>query len=69
LGFKNVWVVVDGFDGGKGWVQSRLGTESYNSILAEVTRIIPGGIRNSTVELVDARPRYNNRLLPSGSED
>ncbi len=47
LGFSNTWVVADGFDGGKGWIQSRLGTESYNLSYAEVlspTRIIPAGM-------------------------
>ncbi|EPS69131.1 extracellular calcium sensing receptor, partial [Genlisea aurea] len=37
LGFKNSWIVSDGFSGSKGWVQSRLGTDSYNvSTFAEV---------------------------------
>lgn len=44
LGFKNCWVVADGFSGGRGWLQSRLGAESYNVSIAEVlspSRIIP----------------------------
>ncbi|KAL7114786.1 hypothetical protein ACP275_04G143400 [Erythranthe tilingii] len=36
LGFKNCWIVADGFSGGKGWMQSRLGTDSYNLSFAEV---------------------------------
>ncbi|KAL7153037.1 hypothetical protein ABFS83_04G138200 [Erythranthe nasuta] len=36
LGFKNCWIVADGFSGGKGWLQSRLGTDSYNLSFAEV---------------------------------
>ncbi|RDY06514.1 Calcium sensing receptor, chloroplastic [Mucuna pruriens] len=28
LGFKNTWIVADGFSGNKGWLQSRLGTDS-----------------------------------------
>ncbi|XP_010913586.1 calcium sensing receptor, chloroplastic [Elaeis guineensis] len=44
LGFKNCWIMSDGFSGGKGWVQSRLGTDSYNVSFPEVispSRIIP----------------------------
>ncbi|PPS02237.1 hypothetical protein GOBAR_AA18430 [Gossypium barbadense] len=36
LGFNNCWVVADGFSGRKGWLQSRLGTDSYNFSLVEV---------------------------------
>lgn len=46
LGFKNSWIMADGFSGGKGWLQSRLGTDSYNLSFAEIlspSRIIPGG--------------------------
>lgn len=46
LGFNNTWVITDGFDGGRGWIQSRLGTESLNSSFAEIlspSRIIPAG--------------------------
>lgn len=75
LGFQNAWVVADGFDGGKGWVQSRLGTDSYNSSIAEVlspSRIIPAGTKKlfKTVssEVVDVPPRFT-RLLPGGSEE
>lgn len=74
LGFKNTWVVLDGFDGGKGWVQSRLGTDSYNSSIAEIlspSRIIPAGTRKlfktTSSEVVDVAPRAN-RLLPGGFE-
>lgn len=44
LGFKNTWTVADGFSGNKGWLQSRLGTDSYNFSIVEVlspSRIIP----------------------------
>lgn len=46
LGFKNSWILTDGFSGGKGWLQSRLGTESYNLSFGEIfspSRIISGG--------------------------
>lgn len=46
LGFKNTWIVTDGFSGSRGWLQSRLGTDSYNLSLAQVlspSRIIPAG--------------------------
>lgn len=48
LGFKNTWVVTDGFSGSKGWLQSRLGADSYNVPFAEVispSRIIPASAR------------------------
>lgn len=51
LGFKNCWVVADGFSGGRGWLQSRLGTDSYNLSFAEVlspSRIIPAVKRFGT---------------------
>ncbi|KAL2935898.1 Calcium sensing receptor chloroplastic [Bienertia sinuspersici] len=46
LGFKNCWIMADGFSGGKGWLKSRLGTESYNLSFSEIfspSQIIPGG--------------------------
>lgn len=46
LGFKNTWVITDGYDGGRGWVQSKLGSDSYNSSFAEIlspSRVIPAG--------------------------
>ncbi|KAL2338269.1 hypothetical protein Fmac_012715 [Flemingia macrophylla] len=49
LGFKNTWIVADGFSGSKGWLQSRLGTDSYNFSFAEVlspSRVIPAAVRN-----------------------
>ncbi|GAB2289731.1 hypothetical protein Dimus_024037 [Dionaea muscipula] len=48
LGFKNCWVMTDGFSGSKGWLQSLLGTESYNLSFSEIlapSRIIPAGVR------------------------
>lgn len=65
LGFKNSWIMTDGFSGGKGWSQSRLGTESYNMSLAEIlspSRIIRGGTgrfgtTSSTVQI-------GRKLLP-----
>ncbi|KAG0463332.1 hypothetical protein HPP92_018827 [Vanilla planifolia] len=44
LGFKSCWVMSGGFSGGKGWLQSRLGSDSYNVSIAEVlspSRTIP----------------------------
>ncbi|KAL5059250.1 hypothetical protein RYX36_030854 [Vicia faba] len=49
LGFKNSWTIGDGFSGGKGWLQSRLGTDSYKFSFAEVlspSRIIPAGVKS-----------------------
>ncbi|KAI4335840.1 hypothetical protein L6164_014446 [Bauhinia variegata] len=48
LGFKNCWNVADGFSGGRGWIQSRLGTDSYSFSFAEVlspSRVIPAAAR------------------------
>lgn len=48
LGFKNCWIVADGFSGRNGWLQSRLGTDSYNFSFAEVlspSRVIPDAVR------------------------
>ncbi|KAI6675572.1 hypothetical protein NL676_003478 [Syzygium grande] len=48
LGFKNCWIVADGFSGRNGWLQSRLGTDSYNFLFAEVlspSRVIPATVR------------------------
>ncbi|KAH9622082.1 hypothetical protein KSS87_005270 [Heliosperma pusillum] len=62
LGFKNSWIMSDGFSGGKGWSQSRLGTESYNLSFAEIftpSRIIPG--RTGTISSTTQTTR---RLLP-----
>ncbi|KAK3040890.1 hypothetical protein RJ639_027885 [Escallonia herrerae] len=48
LGFKNCWIMADGFSGGKGWLQSRLGTDSYNFSFARVlspSRVIPAAAK------------------------
>lgn len=49
LGFNNCYVMADGFSGGKGWLQSRLGADSYNLSFAQVispSRVIPAAVRN-----------------------
>ncbi|XP_068638810.1 calcium sensing receptor, chloroplastic [Aristolochia californica] len=61
LGFKNCWIMSDGFSGSKGWFQSRLGTDSYNFSIAEVlspSRIIPAAARVGTAF------RSTQKLLP-----
>lgn len=48
LGFKNCWIMTDGFSGGRGWLQSKLGTDSYNFSFAQVlspSRVIPAAAR------------------------
>ncbi|KAF8389846.1 hypothetical protein HHK36_024363 [Tetracentron sinense] len=48
LGFKNCWTMADGFSGSKGWLQSRLGTDSNKVSFAEVlspSRVIPAAVR------------------------
>lgn len=60
LGYKNCWIVTDGFSGGRGWLQSRLGTDSYNFSFAQVlspSRIIPAASRFGT--------RSGTKFLPS----
>ncbi|KAL2462066.1 Calcium sensing receptor [Abeliophyllum distichum] len=64
LGFKNCWIVTDGFSGSKGWMQSRLGTDSYNLSFAEVvspSRIIPAAARRFGSS-------SSANLLPGGSD-
>ncbi|KAK1274287.1 hypothetical protein QJS04_geneDACA013309 [Acorus gramineus] len=71
LGFKNCWIMSGGFSGNKGWLQSRLGTESYNVTLAEVispSRVIPATIgrfgSTSSAALQSTR-----KFLPRGIDD
>ncbi|XP_043699425.1 calcium sensing receptor, chloroplastic [Telopea speciosissima] len=48
FGFKNCWIMADGFSGNKGWLYSQLGTDSYNLSFAEVlspSRVIPAAVR------------------------
>lgn len=80
LGFKNTYVVADGFSGGKGWLQSRLGVDSYNVSFAEVitpSRII-SGTSGATAGTTDRRLGTTAgrqlgtpspaKLLPGGSD-
>lgn len=62
LGFKNCWVVADGFSGGRGWLQSRLGADLYNVSIAEVlspSRIIPATSSRLGMTITSSR-----KLLP-----
>lgn len=64
LGFKNCWIVTDGFSGSKGWLQSRLGTDSYFLSAAEVlspSRIIPAATRRFGTT-------GTAKLLPGGTD-
>ncbi|CAI0400510.1 unnamed protein product [Linum tenue] len=63
LGFKKCWIVGDGFSGGKGWLQSRLGIDSYNVSFAEVispSRIIPAAAKRFGTT--------TTKLLPGGAD-
>ncbi|MCL7028877.1 hypothetical protein MKW94_008953 [Papaver nudicaule] len=54
LGFKNCYIMADGFSGSKGWAQSRLGTDSPNLSVAEVLsppRVIPARFGTTTSRL------------------
>ncbi|KAL0919149.1 hypothetical protein M5K25_011224 [Dendrobium thyrsiflorum] len=67
LGFKNSWVVADGFSGGRGWLQSRLGADSYNVSIAEVlspSRIIPATA--ARLGMTSTTPR---KLLPGTADN
>ncbi|BFG32988.1 hypothetical protein CerSpe_192620 [Prunus speciosa] len=69
LGFKNSWTVADGFSGSKGWLQSRLGADSYNLSFGEVlspSRVIPAGVRRFGTSGSTAA-QSGRKLLP-GSE-
>ncbi|KAG6745850.1 hypothetical protein POTOM_050360 [Populus tomentosa] len=61
LGFNNCWTVSGGFSGGRGWLQSWLGADSYNVSFTEVlrpSRIIPAAAgRVGTA---------SSKLLPGG---
>lgn len=66
LGFKNCWIVTDGFSGNKGWLQSNLGTDAYNFSFAEVlspSRIIPAASRKFGTSTTSSA-----KLLPGGSD-
>lgn len=67
LGFKNTWTVSDGFSGGRGWLQSRLGTDSYNFAVPEIvsaSRIIPISAGRTGTSVQPAQ-----KLLLPGSGD
>jgi rhodanese-related sulfurtransferase len=73
-GFKNTFVIKDGFKGGKGWIQSRLGTDDYSSTgfsFSEVvspSRIIPAGTKRlGTSSSGSNTSRF--KLLPGGVSD
>lgn len=64
LGFKNTWVVADGFSGSKGWLQSRLGTDSYNVSFAQV--ISPSRVISATTRRFGTST--SPKLLPGSSD-
>ncbi|RZC74750.1 hypothetical protein C5167_050230 [Papaver somniferum] len=66
LGFKNCYIMADGFSGSKGWAQSRLGTDSPNLSFAEVispSRVIPAVSRFGTTG-----SRSNQKFLSGSTE-
>ncbi|KAK9135207.1 hypothetical protein Syun_014537 [Stephania yunnanensis] len=72
LGLKNSWVLVGGFSGGKGWTQSRLGTDSYNVTFAEVltpSRIIPAAVKSfSATSSTATAVQGSQKLLPGNNQ-
>eukprot|EP00850_Spirogloea_muscicola_P017615 SM000153S01604 [mRNA] locus=s153:292443:295279:+ [translate_table: standard] len=84
LGYKKAYIVRDGVEGGKGWIQSRLETEPYNQSSFEIlspSRVIPaagsalkrlgsGSGKTSVAEVVDVVSRNPlQKLLPGSSDD
>lgn len=67
LGFKNTWAVVDGFSGGKGWLQSRLGWDSYNVSVAEV--VSPSRIIPAAAARFGTRSTSSRKLLPGTADN
>ncbi|XP_024368870.1 calcium sensing receptor, chloroplastic [Physcomitrium patens] len=72
LGFKNAWIIADGFDGRRGWVQSSLGTETNSYAEVVPSRMNSGGTRrffssSAKNELDGGSSRL--RLLPGSSDD
>lgn len=73
LGIKNTWAVMDGFDGGRGWVQSRLGTASRNTSIAEL--LLPSKIISEGAKKIFPSPRdidvspNSSKLLPGGYDN
>lgn len=76
-GFRNAYIVRDGFDGGKGWLQSQLGVENATASRTEIlspSRIISAGSRAlggagaRSSDVVDVGTR-RGLFLPSGSDD
>lgn len=76
-GFRSAYIVKDGFDGSKGWLQSQLGVENASASRTEIlspSRIISAGTRAlggagaKANEVVDVGTR-RGLFLPSGSED
>ncbi|CAN6246249.1 unnamed protein product [Urochloa humidicola] len=66
VGFKNCWVMDGGFSGRKGWVQSRLGTDSFNLSVVEVvtpSRVIPA-VAGRTGTTSSASRATSRKLLP-----
>ncbi|CAN0902490.1 Calcium sensing receptor, chloroplastic [Linum grandiflorum] len=66
LGFKNCWVVGGGFSGGRGWLQSRLGTDSYNVSFAEIispSRIIPAATKRFGTSSKQLQKKSHSKLL------
>ncbi|XP_023519333.1 calcium sensing receptor, chloroplastic [Cucurbita pepo subsp. pepo] len=64
LGFKNSWIVTDGFLGSKGWLQSRLGTDTYKFSFAEIlspSRVIPAATKRFGTTSLTAS---GQKLLP-----
>ncbi|XP_057951455.1 calcium sensing receptor, chloroplastic [Malania oleifera] len=69
LGFKNCWIMADGFSGRRGWLQSRLGTDSYNFSFAEVlspSRVIPAVVRRFGT--TSSTNQSSQKLLPGRFE-
>eukprot|EP00897_Mesotaenium_endlicherianum_P011002 jgi/Mesen1/9930/ME000070S09214 len=77
LGFGSVYVVTDGVDGSKGWVQSQLATDAGGYSRSEVlspSRVIPAasrvfGTQRSNSDVVDVASSRRGFYLPGGSDE
>ncbi|GMY15416.1 calcium sensing receptor, chloroplastic isoform X2 [Fagus crenata] len=61
-GFKNCWIVADGFSGSRGWLQSQLGTDSYKFSLVGV--ISPSRLIRAAVRRFGTTSSNGRKLLP-----
>ncbi|KAI4341484.1 hypothetical protein MLD38_026203 [Melastoma candidum] len=67
IGFKNCWVISDGSSGRNGWLQSRLGTDSYDFSFVEYNfpNVIPRPFDKTYHQLQPVNITYNMKIPAS----